>query len=529
MNHPLISVEDFSFSYNSGSVSQRKKALCSVNLEICSGEKVIIAGSSGSGKSTLIQALTGIIPWSVKGLIRGSVHVRGMDTKDYSISDISSVVGYVFQNPDHQIITNDVDSEIAFGPEQKGMDTADIESEIDLVTEALGISNLRGREIPELSWGEKQKVAIASVLALKPDLLLLDEPLSGLDSNSAVRLLKYLSMVNEKYGTAIVVVEHRIDHLDSFADRAVLLEDGKIVSDISAGEYFSAEYSDKYRPSRKSASEEIICHTDIPDNLFYPELLGGKNNPGLNIRNINRPIPSLKVRNLFYAYPGQIKYVLKGLNADFFPGEATVIFGSNGSGKSTFGRHLNGLLRPVSGSVILNGEDLSGYTVAEASRQVSLLSQHADYQLFGETICEEVTFGPRNIYPDYACIDRNTEDVMEMLDILRLGMDARPLKLSVGEKQRVAITGCLATDTPVVVMDEPTLGLDFSLKERLGLLIMSLKRRGKTVIVFTHDREFGYSFADKVCIFRDGVLHNVTGNTDNSPYGAGYKDMGDFQ
>ncbi len=497
MKEPLVSIRNLSYSYASPFLRKRKEALSGISFEIYEGERIAVIGPSGSGKSTLLQSINGLVPHCRKGRMSGSVVTGGMDTAKNGVAAISAVVGMVFQDPDHQILRNDVDSEIAFALEQSGLSSAEIEDAISEVTCLMKIGHLRGREIAEISWGEKQKVAIASVLVSKPRLLLLDEPLSGLDPESASYLLDILESINRSENISIVLVEHRIDVLDSFAERILYLDSGKVVLDHPATEVFFGKSSAGDLFSEFRSFRQV---TSNGDSLF-----AGSESPG----NGSCQESSLRLENISFTYPGRDKPVLWDISAEFFPGQAVAIYGPNGSGKSTLSKQMNRLLSPDNGRILFFGENIVGWTVAETAAKVALLSQHADYQLFAETLEEEIAFGPGNLGTERARTEYLTDNLLEILDLGHLGRKAHPLKFSVGEKQRVAIAGYLAMDTPVVVMDEPTLGLDPVLKQNLIKIIGILKQRGKTVIIFTHDRNFGSSFAEKEYYIGRGQLSEL--------------------
>lgn len=496
MADPLVRVESLSYSYPSFETEGGRQALFDVSLEIQAGERVVLMGPSGSGKSTLIQSFIGLIPHSRTGTMEGTVFVNGQDTREMSVPHISQTVGFVFQDPDHQMVTNEVDSELAFGPEQMGLDTQSIEEKITSVAEMLQMEHLRGREISDLSWGERQKVAIASVLIMQPKMIVLDEPLSGLDVESAHRLLHHLETVGAAWNIAVVIVEHRLDLLDGFIDRVVVMDEGRIVYDGPVTQYGAEE--DILNPGGMHERAHDAVHTG-------DACCGGIASPPATSP-ARAASPAVEVIDISYTYPHRKNPALRGIHAVFYPGEVVFICGPNGSGKSTFIKHLNGLLRPDSGRVLVHGSDIAEKTVAETAALVSLVGQHADYQLFEETIERELAFGPRNLGMEEAAIDASIEEVMELMHMAHLGRKGRPLKLSMGEKQRVTIASHLVMKTPVLVLDEPTLGLDKVLKVQLASLILDLKKRGKTVITVTHDQEFARMCADRFLYFQDGCL-----------------------
>ncbi len=512
MGSPLVIVDSLSYSYPHFSFGKKKEALSTISLEIMEGEQVVIVGPSGSGKSTLIQTFIGLIPHSRSGRMEGRVTVGGLDTSVTSVPHLSKIVGFVFQDPDHQMVTNDVDSELAFGPEQSGIDSGIIGERIASVAGMLHMEHLRGREIADLSWGERQKVAIASVLVMQPKMIVLDEPLSGLDTDSAATLLDHLGTIAGTLNIAVVIVEHRLDLLEGFMDRVVVMDDGRIVYDGPAADYTgpAAALHPEEAGDVVHAGEACSSEPFLPDVCSPEVYLSGTDAPQTHTSEPHSPpediSPIIEVTDVSYTYPNSKKPVLNRVSAAFYPGEVVFICGPNGSGKSTFIKHLNGLLRPDTGRVLVSGVDIAGKTVAENAATVSLVGQHADYQLFEETIERELAFGPRNLGMEEGAIDESIDEIMELMDMTHLGRKGRPLKLSMGEKQRVAIASHLVMKTPVIVLDEPTLGLDKMLKIHLATLILDLKKRGKTVIVVTHDQEFARLCADRFLYFQDGCL-----------------------
>jgi energy-coupling factor transporter ATP-binding protein EcfA2 len=478
----IIEIKNLSFIYPRTISGRTCTALRNISLDIRQGEMVIITGPSGSGKSTFCRCLNGLIPHARKGTMKGDVVVAGMNTRNHYITDYSPIIGLVFQNPDDHLVTGDVDSEIAFGPEQLGWNPSDIERGIQMTVHALGIEHLRGRAIQELSWGERQRVAIASVTVINPRILVLDEPLSGIDETGSMFLIDYLLSLNERDNTTVIVIEHRLDRVHRIARRIVTFSDGTIIFDGSGTQFFRSQQFSK------------VEHGHID----YREYGGGP------VTGMHPPVISL--RNVSYSYPGSSRPSLSDVNLDFYPYEIAFIKGPNGSGKSTLIRHLNGILTPDKGAVLVSGRPIKERTVADLSRTVGTLLQHADYQLFEETISEELAFAPKNFGLSEEEIALRSRVVSEDLDISHLGPDTPPLSLSAGEKQRVAIGGLLMMRSPVIALDEPTIGLDYRLKSRLAGLMKRYRNEGTAIIIATHDREFSTLCADRIVRMSEGII-----------------------
>ncbi|MEN6343433.1 MAG: ABC transporter ATP-binding protein [Methanospirillum sp.] len=467
-----MEVRDLGFSYAPSPGRPPVRALADLTFSIRRGEAVLVRGPSGSGKSTLCRALMGLVPHTTPGSMDGTVRVAGMETRDHPVNALASAIGMVFQDPDTQLFSSTVEDEIAFGLEQSGADEAAMETAVDAAIARLGIERLRHRPIDALSWGERQRVAIAATMATAPSVLVLDEPLSGLDGGSAAALVATLAALRRETDLAVIVAEHRTELLGPLADRELVLDGGRIVAD---------------RPTPALAPAPQAARPPAP---YRPA----------------GAAPSVELQDLCVRYPGHARRALDRVSLALFPGEVTVLAGSNGSGKSTLLRMLNGLLVPERGTVAVLSRPVAGRPVAELAREVGVLFQGADYQLFADTIAGEIAFAPRNFGVDEQEIARRTADAVGALGLGAIPLEASPLSLSVGERQRVAIASVLAMETPVVALDEPTLGLDRPRKEALADLLRELARAGRTVLVVTHDRPFADACADREVTMADGGI-----------------------
>ena len=465
---PAIEFRSVSFRHPASRSARPREVLAGIDCVIREGERVLLTGPSGSGKTTFLRCCNGLIPHARPGVFKGDVFVRGRNTRDCTIGDLATTVGMVFQNPDHQIFSNDVVSEIAFGPEQLGWPPSRIDRAVNEILEQFRLDRLCDRQTTELSWGERQRLAIASVVVLHPAILILDEPFSGLDAASAAGLLDLLDTLNRESGMTIILSEHRTEFVARWASRRISLVGGSIIE------------------------------PPAPDALprdRRPRRMAGPPRAGI-----------VALENVTFRHPGRMAPAMDGVSLTIYPGEATVLAGPNGSGKSTLLRLLNGLLRPESGRIVVDGREIRESTVAEIARTVGLVCQHADYQLFGETIAEELAFAPANLGTPPGVITQRIGRVREDLGIGHLGLTASPLALSVGEKQRVSIASVLTMDTPVLALDEPTLGLDPVAKQKLAGLIDTLCSGEKAVVIATHDAEFSAAVADRVVRLERGRI-----------------------
>jgi energy-coupling factor transporter ATP-binding protein EcfA2 len=480
---PAIVVQGLTFRHPPTASGRVVTALKEVNLSIFRGEVVGIAGVSGSGKSTFCYCLNGLIPHHIPGVMNGTVTVLGMDTRSWRVTDLAARVGLVFQNPEDQLFSSDVESEIAFGPEQMGWPEEQIEGAIEHSMEVLDIKRLRKRDIGELSWGERQRVAIASAIAVRPEILILDEPFSGIDKTTSLRLVGLVLGLNRSSGTTIILTEQRLNWLVPVANRLVVFDQGTVIYDGD-----SETLPSWYKREEQSYS---VSTSLINDKLLEKTAV-------------------ISIRDLVFHYPGRKQNVLSIQRLDIFQGEITVIQGPNGSGKSTLIRHLNGILKQDSGELQIGGQDVRGKSTAELSRTVGILFQHADYQLFAETIYDELAFGPENLRVPDPQVKERVEEIAATLSIDRLGLKTPPLGLSSGEKQRVAIGSLLTMKTPIVVLDEPTLGLDRRCKRTVGEVLKKLRDSGASVIVATHDEEFSQFISDRTIILERGAVASDT-------------------
>jgi len=452
----LIRIDNLSFRYGGSS----QAALCDITLDIDDGEFVLITGLSGGGKSSLCRCLNGLIPHFYGGEISGRVEVAGFDVMKHSTRELATSVGMVFQDPENQLIAFDVEREIAFSLENLSFSPDMMAKRVEDVLDVVNIAALRHRHIDELSGGEKQKVAIASVLALYPSILVLDEPTSELDPKGAEEILALVKRLNDEMGITVVLVEHRLERVMAYVDRLVVLDKGKVVADGSPQSVLNEKKLSRSGigiPPLVALAHGLrdkgIEINDIPLTVkearaMVARTLHGKNVEGCVIsekrrdRNVqNRPL--LEVKGLWYAYSSGL-VALKNVNLQVYPGEFVVLMGRNASGKTTLVKHFNGLLRPTKGDVVLNGINTKGITVAKLARQVGYVFQNPDEYLFCDTVDEEIAFTLKNIGFGKTDIARLTDQVLDRFGLMPY-KQCYPHSLSGGEKQRVAIASVLAS------------------------------------------------------------------------------------
>ncbi len=472
-----------------------------VSLSIGQGEFVLVVGPSGAGKSTLLRCINGLVPHFYGGVVGGRVRVAGQDPVALSPRQMSSVVGFVFQDPEAQAVVDLVEDELAFAMENQGVPPATMRRRVDEVLTQLDIAHLRLRKLSTLSGGERQRVAIAAVLTLQPRVLVLDEPTSQLDPQAAQDVLDVLVRLNRDAGLTIVLSEHRLERVAQYAHQVLYLP-GRGRSPILG------------RPG------DVLAQTPLtPPLVELGKYLGWSPLPltveaarerlheiewateprGVDRRAAGRGAAALEVRQVSFAYNGV--EALRGVDLTVRQGEFVAIMGQNGAGKSTLLKQCIGLLRPKVGQVAVLGQDTSGTPVDKMSRRVGYVPQNPNALLFADTVVDELAFTRRA----HGLPAAQDEPLLHTLGLA--GMERRyPRDLSVGERQRVALALVLVGDPDLILLDEPTRGLDYAQKEALADFLLVQKGRGKTVIVATHDVELVAQCAERVVVLDHGEI-----------------------
>ncbi len=456
-----ISLKNISFSYSD---SLDDAILKNLNLEIRSGECVVLAGESGCGKTTISKLINGLIPHYHSGTMDGDVLIGGKNTSDMTLAEISRVVGSVFQNPRSQFFNIDTDCELAFGCENLGMDSEEIKQRVENVVQEFHLEHLLGRSIFNLSGGEKQKIACASVSATGPEIFVLDEPSANLDLKTIADLKEIVSRW-KKAGKTVVIVEHRLYYLRDVADRICYVKDGQI-----AEEWMPAELEAK--GPEYAASLGLRCmNLGMLNSVCHP----GARHPGaegdrIHYLSCSQLRQSITFNNLTFSY--HRKHPILDIDRLELPcGQITALVGHNGAGKSTLAQVLCGL------------QGSWHQKRAARKRGAYLIMQDVNHQLFTESVLDEVLLGMK---------PQNENLALEILEGLNLKQYAgnHPMALSGGQKQRVAIGSGISSGCDVVVFDEPTSGLDYRQMLAVSATLKKLAASGKTLLVITHDPEF---------------------------------------
>ena len=460
----MIEIRELSFKYKGGS----DYSLKDINLKIKKGECILLCGRSGCGKSTLLKLMNGIIPEFYDGDISGSVMVNGMNTFTTPIYKLSNNVGSVFQNPKTQFYTTNTTDEIAFGLENYGLDRAEINKKIEEVKNIFNLEALMNRNIFELSGGEKQKIAIASVFALDPKVFVFDEPSSSLDIESMRELSKIIEKLKAA-GKTIIIAEHRLWYLKNVVDRAIYLESGEIIKEYSMEEIEKLSEDERMRTGLRHSDYKAIEGFDDFETLNKGALLELKN---LIFKRNTRTI--LSIKDLKFCY-----------------GNIIGIVGENGIGKSTLAKIMCGLYKENKGKILKEDEN---FKTKNRLNESLLIMQEVNCQLFTDSVKDEIVL-TSNIKDDNA-LDTWLKD-MELKNI----SDRNPHTLSGGQKQRVIILSALLSDMKILFFDEPTSGLDYRNMKIVAKNIKKVKGKDKLILIISHDVEFLESVCDKVIDF----------------------------
>jgi len=510
----LIKIEDLTFYYS----DTTRPALKDVSLRVRDGEFVLLTGPSAGGKSSLCRCLNGLIPHFYGGTISGRVTVAGLDTLESSTRELAGRVGFVFQDPENQLVSMDVEREVAFGLENLGFPRDLIAKRLEESLDTLGIASLRRRALSELSGGEKQKVAIASVLALHPSVLILDEPTSELDPKGAEEVLSVVTRLNHELGLTVILVEHRLDRVLQYADRLIVIDGGEITLDGRVSDVLTDRYQEldslgvgipplirlfqelrkrdaaidrvplTVKEGRAMLEKLLEKHAPLTDSGGEPRGAGGEN--------------LIEARNLWYAYPNGLT-ALKDVRLEIRGGEFVAIMGRNASGKTTLAKHFNRLLVPTKGRIRVAGSDTREATIAQLARKVGFVFQNPNDHLFADTVYEEITFTLKTLGFDNEEIAHRTTEALEMFHLGEL-KGCYPRSLSGGEKQRVALASVLAAGPGILILDEPTRGLEYRLKVELMRFLKDYCSRGNAVVLVSHDVEIVAEYAQRVILLSEG-------------------------
>lgn len=526
----MIKTDNLIFEYEKrdeeGNVIGTHRAIDEVNLDIEPGQFIAILGHNGSGKSTLAKHMNAILVPS-----GGTMWVDGKDTKEEeNLWDVRQTAGMVFQNPDNQIIGTVVEEDVGFGPENLGVPTEEIWQRVEKSLSAVGMIEYRHHSPNKLSGGQKQRVAIAGVVAMCPKCIVLDEPTAMLDPNGRKEVLRTVEKLRKREHVTVILITHYMEEVIG-ADRVIVMDQGHVVMDGTTREIFSqVELLKKYRLDVPQVT--MLAHglkqrgLDIKEGILTTnELIEALEKAGdwrqnqkktyvghaeTVVKKEKKENPILKLEHIEYVYSSGTAYekrALKDINLDIYEGEFVGVIGHTGSGKSTMIQHLNGLMKATSGALYYNGENIydEKYNLRQLRNNVGLVFQYPEHQLFEIDVLTDVCFGPKNQgLTEEECKKRAIE-ALELVGLSEKYYDTSPFDLSGGQKRRVAIAGVLAMRPKVLVLDEPTAGLDPKGRDEILDQIAYLqKERNLTVILVSHSMEDIAKYVDRIVVMNKG-------------------------
>jgi len=499
-------IQNLTFSYPT---AKGKPSLQNINLTIGQGEYVVLCGKSGSGKTTLLRHLKPVL--TPHGKRSGEIRFLGTPIEAVNQRDQAAKIGFVMQNPDDQIVTDKVWHELAFGLESLGCDQKTMRARVAEMACYFGIQDWFHREVAELSGGQKQLLNLASIMAMRPEVLILDEPTSQLDPIAASDFLNTVRKINAELGTTVVITEHRLEDIFPYADHAVVMDGGRVIADDmphKIGKLLHEQRNDMFAamptPVRVfyEAGGEGKCPLTVRDgrnwlNSIFPEAPRVSALPA-QLPDEEVKDPALSLKELWFRYEKDSPDILRGVSAQIPRGSLYAVVGGNGAGKSTVLKNICGICRPYRGKIKVFGKPIEKYKSAELFRNcLAMLPQDPKSLFVKKTVREELEE-----------MSRDTGKIQETAELCQITplLDSHPYDLSGGEQQRAALAKVLLTEPKLLLLDEPTKGIDSFFKETFAAILSQLKNRGVTIVMVSHDVEFCARYADLVSMFFDGQI-----------------------
>src|SRR5215212_9469683 len=513
---PAVSIEGLGYRYR----GQQEPALKDVDLEVAEGEFVVVMGPSGAGKSTLCISLNGLIPHFFRGRMEGEVRVGGRSTREGKVGEFAQEVGLVFQDFEAQLFSTNVALEVAFGPENFSVEREEMIRRVESVLGQVRLEGFEDRTPATLSGGQKQRLAIASVLAIEPRILCLDEPTTDLDPIGKLGIFEIAEDLKDRDDVTLIVVEHETEEtLD--ADRIIVLRDSEIVADRPAREVLRdvellEESSVMPLQVTRFFHEMGLWQGQLPLTpqeglaefrrrgwLVSPDRHGrlveadGKREEGYGE-------PVIEVKGLTHRYPNGV-VALEGVDLTVRKGEFLAVLGQNGSGKTTLVKHFNGLLEPTEGTVRVGEGETREQGLRQLGQSVGYVFQNPDHQIFADTVADEVAFGPKIRGMEEGDIKERVEEALAAVGLEGRG-EEDPFGLTKGERQRVAVASVLSVRPEVLILDEPTTGLDYAEQRSMMDLVRRLNEAGSTIIAVTHTMWVVAEYAHRAAVMKEGRM-----------------------
>ena len=512
MKKPVIEFNNFTFQYR----AQAKPTLNNINLTIYEGEKVLIVGPSGSGKSTISNCINGLIPFSYKGDISGSLKIKGKETKEMSIFELSNSVGTVLQDPDSQFIGLTVAEDIAFKLENDCINQDEMKGKVRVVSKIVGIDNHLDLAPYSLSGGQKQRVTLAGVMVGDVDILLFDEPLASLDPATGKSAIELIDEIQKKTKKTIVIIEHRLeDVLHCDVDRIIVVNNGEIAADMTPNELLSSNLLSEvgireplYVTALRYAGCEITSdinpqHINTVNLDKCKEKLKNWYEETSEDSNTTDSEVILELKNVKFGYDKD-REILKGISFKVKKGEMISIVGKNGAGKSTVSKLVCGFYKPTDGEILFNGRNIINDTIKERAEKIGIVMQNPNQMISKTMIFDEVALGLR---VRGISEEEIKERVFETLKVCGLYEFRNwPISaLSFGQKKRVTIASILVLNPEVIILDEPTAGQDFKHYTEIMEFLKELNKKGVTIIMITHDMHLMLEYTNRAIVFSNGL------------------------
>ncbi|SJZ37750.1 ABC transporter ATP-binding protein [Anaerorhabdus furcosa] len=510
MRQPVIQFKDFTFQY----YSQAEPTLHNINLTIHSGEKILIVGPSGSGKSTLGHCLNGLIPFSYKGEIQGSLLIHDSETKTQTLFDLSKQIGTVLQDSDGQFVGLTVGEDIAFALENDNVPLPAMKDRVKKIAQLVSMDELLGSNPFELSGGQKQRVSLAGVLVDDVDILLFDEPLANLDPATGKTAIELIDDIHDE-GKTVVIIEHRLeDVLHRNIDRIIVMNEGRILMDDTPNNVLSSNIlleqgirEPLYITACKYAGIKITPDMN-PEHIstFNIDAVANQLQSWFKTHNRTLPTPKekslLEINHLSFSYDGSRK-ILEDINLIINEGEMISIVGKNGAGKSTLSKLIVGFEKEDKGSILLEGQDLVNYTIKERAEHVGIVLQNPNQMISKNLIYDEIALGLRIRNINEEEIEKRVLDVMKICGLLPF--KSWPISaLSYGQKKRVTIACILVLNPKILILDEPTAGQDYHHYSEIMEFLESLNKNGQTIILITHDMHLMLEYTPRAIVLANG-------------------------
>ena len=498
-------IQDLSFSYPT---AKGKESLHHVNIAIQKGEYVVLCGKSGSGKTTLLRQLKSVL--APHGKRSGEILFNGTPIEKVSQRDQSSKIGYVMQNPDDQIVTDKVWHELAFGLESLGCDQKTMRARVSEMACYFGIADWFHKDVATLSGGQKQLLNLASIMAMQPEVLILDEPTSQLDPIAASDFLNTVRKINIELGTTVIITEHRLEDIFPYADRAIVMDGGKVIADDTPrniGKLLYAQKNDMFAamPTPVRVFYGAECAGNCPLTVCEGRTWLSNAYSDPKVKALPAEVledevadPALSLKELWFRYEKDSPDVLRGVSAEVPNGSLYAIVGGNGAGKSTTLKAICGICRPYRGKVKVFGKPIEKYKSPELfGGCLAMLPQDPKSLFVKKTVREDLSEMTKD--------EKKIAEIAAICEIEGL-LDSHPYDLSGGEQQRSALAKVLLTEPKLLLLDEPTKGIDSFFKEKLAAILCKLKEQGITIVMVSHDVEFCAKYADMVSMFFDGQI-----------------------